>query len=116
MGDESWEVPRKENDHGEIRVILDGPVPEVSSAAGLCGAAIETAGDHFVIESVSRRVGGCALSRRPAPPDDTDQQTTFWCVDASDGSALRRLRRNGFRAGQFTHESIDEGRRRSRPG
>ena len=63
VGDESWEVPRGEYDLGEIRVILDGPVLEVSSAAGLCGAAIEPAGGHFVIEGVSGRVHGSALSR-----------------------------------------------------
>ncbi len=63
VGDESWSLPGANGRNGDIRVILDGPVLEVSTTAGLLGAAIAPAGDHFLVESSAGRVDGHALAR-----------------------------------------------------
>jgi beta-fructofuranosidase len=47
VGDDSWAMPAG----GDIRVILDGPVLELSSTAGVFGAAISPDGDRFIVES-----------------------------------------------------------------
>ncbi|KHK96579.1 glycosyl hydrolase family 32 [Microbacterium mangrovi] len=52
IGGREWSVPVR----GGIRVVLDGPVLELSSDAGLFGAAISPAGDGFDIATDSAEV------------------------------------------------------------
>ena len=59
VGGEAWSMPAG----GDIRVVLDGPVLEVSSSAGVLGAAILPAGDHFVVESADGRLESHELER-----------------------------------------------------
>jgi len=55
VGAESWNLPAAEGPSGDIRIILDGPVLEVSTTAGVFGTAIEPTGDHFLVESAAGR-------------------------------------------------------------
>lgn len=59
VGDEDWTLPAGR----DIRVILDGPVLELSSTAGVLGVPIEHAGDPFVVSSSSGRVEAHDLVR-----------------------------------------------------
>jgi beta-fructofuranosidase len=63
VGEESWSVPGVEPRRSGIRIILDGPVLEVSTSAGIFGVAITPAGDRFVVESAEGRVEGHDLVR-----------------------------------------------------
>lgn len=45
-GSEKWEIPYA---RGEVRLIIDGPVAEVSSSGGLFGVAVKQLGDSLTI-------------------------------------------------------------------
>jgi beta-fructofuranosidase len=45
-GAEKWDVPYSS---GDVRVILDGPVAEVSSSGGIFGIAVEQRGDSLTL-------------------------------------------------------------------
>ena len=59
VGDESWTMPAGR----DIRVIIDGPVLEVSSVAGVLGAAIQPAGDRVAVTSAAGRFRAHDLER-----------------------------------------------------
>ena len=59
VGGEAWSMPAGRS----IRVVLDGPVMEISSSAGVLGAAIAPAGENFLVESAEGRLEGHALER-----------------------------------------------------
>lgn len=60
VGGQEWSMPAG----GDIRVVLDGPVLAVCSPAGVLGAAIAPAGDHFVVDGGGGRVETHELTRR----------------------------------------------------
>ena len=60
VGSEQWAMPVT----GDIRVLLDGPVLEVSSSAGMLGAAIAPLGDDLVLDGAEGRLEVHELVRR----------------------------------------------------
>ncbi len=54
VGGDEWSMPAS----GDTRVLLDGPVLEVSLPTGVLGAAIAPAGDRFIATSVEGRPRG----------------------------------------------------------
>ena len=60
VGAEEWVMPVA----GDIRVLLDGPVLEISSSAGMLGAAIAPLGDDLVVDSAEGRLEIHELVRR----------------------------------------------------
>jgi beta-fructofuranosidase len=59
VGDQSWKTPYS----GNIRIILDGPVLEVASAAGLFGSSIAPQGDTLTLQPTNSETACHALSR-----------------------------------------------------
>ncbi|MCC4907687.1 glycoside hydrolase family 32 protein [Microbacterium sp. cx-59] len=59
IDDREWKVPYS----GEVRIIVDGPVLEVSSARGLFGSAISPQGLGLTVRSADSKTSGHALSR-----------------------------------------------------
>ena len=59
VGDKAWTFPYS----GDVRVIVDGPVLEIASAAGLFAAPITPHGTTLTVRGSNAETAGHALSR-----------------------------------------------------
>ena len=59
VGDKAWTFPYA----GDVRIILDGPVLEIASAAGLFAAPITPNGTTLTVRGSNSETAGHALSR-----------------------------------------------------